>query len=201
MTVLVGDNGSGKSTIVEALAIGAGFNAEGGGHNLRFSTHDTHGGLHEHLKLTWRRRPPWGWFLRAETFYAMATTFATDADHLRAYKDLHVESHGESFLELAQDRFQSPGFYVFDEPESALSIQGQMVLARIVYESVAQGSQFVIATHSPFLAAYPGAALYELSDVGIAPATFDDLASTTLWRRLLDDPARFYAPLLADDEP
>ena len=199
MTVLVGDNGTGKSTIVEALAVVADFNVEGGGRNLQFTTHSTHSALHEHLAPQWRRRPPWGWFLRAETFYGMASHIADDPEQVAYFPRLHEESHGESFLDLAQERFQEPGFYILDEPEAALSIQGQMILARLMYESMGVGSQFVVATHSPFLMAYPDAALYELSPNGIEPIAFADLTAVNLWRRFFDDPANYYRPLLADD--
>lgn len=202
VTVLVGDNGTGKSTIVEALALVADFNAEGGGRNLRFATHSTHSALHEHLSPRWKKRPAWGWFLRAETFYGMASHIARDKGDkglAEVFPDLHEESHGESFLDLAQERFQQPGFYILDEPEAALSMYGQMILARLISESTTAGAQFVIATHSPFLMAYPQAAIYELTATGIERTVFDDLPAVTLWRRFLDDPARYYQRLLQAD--
>jgi predicted ATPase len=199
VTVLVGDNGTGKSTIVEALALVAEFNAEGGGRNLRFATRSTHSSLHEHLAPRWKKRPAWGWFLRAETFYGMASHISRDNDLGEVFPDLHEESHGESFLDLAQERFQQPGFYVLDEPEAALSMRGQMVLARLIAESTTAGAQFVIATHSPFLMAYPQAAIYELTATGIERTAFDDLPAVALWRRFLDDPASYYERLLGDD--
>jgi predicted ATPase len=199
VTVLVGDNGTGKSTIVEALAITAGFNAEGGGRNLRFETHSTHSTLHEYLAPRWRTRPAWGWFLRAETFYGMASHIANDRELVPIFPDLHEESHGESFLDLAQQRFQQAGFYLLDEPEAALSMQGQMVLARLISESTQSGAQFVIATHSPFLMGYPNAAIYELTTTGIEATEFDDLPAIALWRRFLNDPRHYYSRLLRDD--
>ena len=203
ITVLAGDNGSGKSTVVEALAVAAGFNPEGGSRNLRFATNDTHSSLHERLVLEWTSRPSWGWFLRAETFYGMATHIEADDDpyggiaHL--FPDLHARSHGESFLSLIESRCIGPGLYLFDEPESALSIQGQMALSAIVGASVAAGGQFVIATHSPLLMALPGARLHELdAETGIAEVDLDDLTSTALWRRFFADPASFHARLLPE---
>ncbi len=196
VTVLSGDNGSGKSTIVEAIAVTAGFNAEGGSRNLRFATESTHSDLHRHLSLRWRGQHQWGWFLRAESFYSMATHVQRDVDLRGSFPDLHGVSHGESFLDLALGRFMRPGLYILDEPEAALSIHGQMVLARLIRESVDVGGQFIVATHSPFLLAYPGAVVYELDDDGIITASFDDLAATTLWRRFLDDPDHFYRQLL-----
>jgi predicted ATPase len=198
VTVLAGDNGTGKSTIVEALAIVADFNAEGGGRNLRFATQSTHSALHEHLVPQWKKRPSWGWFLRAETFYGMASHIARDPELDEVFPDLHDESHGESFLDLAQERFQRPGFYVLDEPEAALSIQGQMILARLISESTQAGAQFVIATHSPFLMGYPHASIYEMTATGIEPVLFDDLPAVALWRRFLNDPELYYQRLLED---
>ena len=199
VTVFAGDNGTGKSTIVEAFAVMTGFNVEGGGRNLRFTTHATHSALHEHLVPKWRRQPKWGWFLRAETFYGMASHIARDSALADGFPDLHEESHGESFLDLAFERFQNPGFYLLDEPESALSMQGQMTLARLVSESVAAGSQFVIATHSPFLMRFPDASIYQFTMDGIEPCEFDDLPAVDLWKRFFTDPTSYYERLLADD--
>lgn len=204
VTVLAGDNGTGKSTIVEAIAVAAGFNAEGGSRNLRFNTFDTHSPLHEQLTLSWNSRPRWGWFLRAETFYGMASHIAADDDPYggvaHIFPDLHNRSHGESFLDLARSRFTGRGLYMLDEPESALSNRGQMELIAVMAESLAQGSQFIISTHSPLLMAYPGAALYELdAEVGIEPTSFDDLEATNLWRRFFNDPASFYKMILDPD--
>jgi predicted ATPase len=201
VTCLVGDNGTGKSTIVEALAVAAGFNPEGGSRNLRFATHGTHSELHHHLELVWNERPRWGWFLRAETFYGLATHVATDD---RAYgvgvlfPDLHGESHGESFIELAVDRFRAAGFYLMDEPESALSLIGQLKLLRVMHDSCAAGSQFVVATHSPVLLAFPGATIVELTDEGLEVHPYDDVEVVQLWRRFLDDPPSFLDPLFSD---
>lgn len=200
VTVIAGDNGSGKSTLIEAMAVAAGFNAEGGSRNLMFRTHDTHSSLADHLSLRWNHRPRWGWFLRAETFYGMATHISQD-DHpdeglAAIFPDLHNQSHGETFLALAHSRFTGKGLYIFDEPEAALSIQGQMQLAAIMRDSIAKGSQFIVSTHSPFLMAYPGAAVYQTdAEVGIERSSFDALRSTTLWRRLLTNPAAVYSSL------
>jgi predicted ATPase len=202
VTVLVGDNGTGKSTIVEGLAVASGFNAEGGGRNLRFSTHGTHSELHEHLQLRWSTRPNWGWFLRAETFYGMATHIETD-DPMHGvaslFPDLHRESHGESFLDLALSRFLHPGLYVLDEPEAALSLQGQWKLLSIMHAAVGLGAQFVLATHSPALMALPDARLYELDDAGVRLTRYDDLAVVQLWRRFLDHPESVLHHLLDDE--
>ena len=195
VTVLVGDNGTGKSTVVEAIAVATGFNAEGGGRNLRFATHATHSELHEHLVLRWSTRPQWGWFLRAETFYAMASAIATDVPGFGVsalFPDLHGESHGESFLDLALSRFLRPGLYILDEPEAALSLQGQWKLLRIMQMAVDAGAQFILATHSPALMAFPDARLFELDETGIHTAQYDDLEVVQLWRRSSTIPAPSY---------
>lgn len=198
VTVLVGDNGTGKSTIVEALAVATGFNAEGGGRNLRFETHATHSALHDHLVLTWHQRPRWGWFLRAETFYGMASVIAQDGELQDKSPDLHGGSHGESFLGLATSRFRQAGLYLFDEPESALSLQGQLGLMGLMQEACAAGAQFVVATHSPVLMAYPGATIVELDASGAHRCAYDDTVTVQLWRRFLDDPPSFLGRVLAD---
>jgi predicted ATPase len=207
VTVLVGQNGSGKSTLIEAIAVAAGFNAEGGSSNLRFTTMSTHSELSRHLTMNWNRRPRWGWFLRAETFYGMASHIAHDSEVdergrplgvAGMFPDLHAQSHGESFLRLIESRFGDAGFYVMDEPESALSFQGQLGLLRFMRDAVAAGSQFVIATHSPVLMRMPGATIYELDD-GIAARDYDDLTVVELWRRFMNAPERILDSLLADE--
>jgi predicted ATPase len=202
VTCLVGDNGTGKSTIVEALAVAVGFNAEGGGRNLRFATHATHSDLHEHLELVWNERPRWGWFLRAETFYGLASHVVQDNDPWwgvdALFPDLHGGSHGESFIDIALARFRAAGFYLLDEPESALSLVGQLRLLRIVHDSCSAGSQFVVATHSPLLMAFPGATIIELDEYGAHQRDYDDVEVVGLWRRFLADPGSFLGPLLAD---
>ena len=198
VTVLTGDNGTGKSTIVEAIAVAAGFNAEGGSRNLQFATQDTHSSLADELVLEWERTPRWGWFLRAESFYGMATHIEADPYLVDTFPRFHHRSHGESFLDLAAARFTGAGLYILDEPESALSIQGLIALASVMSDSLAKGSQFIVSTHSPFLMAFPGARLYNLDrDSGVTEAAFEDLDSVSLWRRLLADPASFYRRLEA----
>lgn len=197
VTVLAGDNGSGKSTLIEAIAVAAGFNPEGGSRNLMFETFDTHSPLHDHLVLRWDARPKWGWFLRAETFYGMASHITQDDDPAAGlahiFPDLHNRSHGESFLALAESRFTGTGLYMLDEPESALSVQGLGRLINIMRRSAERGSQFIVSTHSPLLMAYPGAAVYELdAEHGVEPRNFEDLTSTVLWRRFFDNPEAFY---------
>lgn len=199
VTVFVGDNGTGKSTLIEAIAVATGFNAEGGGRNLTFETHATHGDLHDHLDLRFGRRPANGWFLRAETFYGMATRIATDTGQFGIagyFPDLHGRSHGQSFLDLMQQRFVGPGVFIMDEPESALSFHGQLQLMALMTDVLADRSQFVIATHSPLLMAFPGARILSFDDGAIREVSYDDLPVVMLWRRFLDAPEHFLAALL-----
>lgn len=202
VTVFVGDNGTGKSTLVEALAVAAGFNAGGGSRNLQFETFATHSELASSLRLRWTRRPAWGWFLRAETFYGMATHIHRDNDPLwgvaALFPDLHHRSHGESFLTLIDSRMGVDGLYLLDEPESALSFHGQLKLLASMHDACADGAQYVIATHSPVLMAYPGAVIYEFDDDGVRRVDYDDVAVVGLWRSFLDEPNRFFHHLFDD---
>jgi predicted ATPase len=208
VTLFVGDNGTGKSTLVEALAIAAGFNAEGGSRNLQFETYATHSELAAALKLRWAKRPRWGWFLRAETFYGMATHIHRDDEVddrgkplgvAGMFPDLHHRSHGESFLTLIDSRMSDDGLYLLDEPESALSFHGQLKLLATMHDACRNGAQYIIATHSPLLMSYPGAAIYELDDDGAHKVAYDDVTIVGLWRSFLDHPDRYFRHLFDDD--
>jgi predicted ATPase len=189
VTVLVGENGSGKSTLIEAIAVAAGFNPEGGSFQARFSTAPTHSRLCDQLRLVWSPRLAPGWFLRAESFYNVASyRDATPGGPMPSY---HEMSHGESFLEVARDWFREPRLFVLDEPEAALSFTGQLALVQAMLDGVAGGAQFLLATHSPLLTAYPGARLYELTGDGVAERSYDDLQVVGMWRNFLDAPERF----------
>jgi predicted ATPase len=189
VTVVVGENGSGKSTLVEAIAIAAGFNPEGGSFQVRYEGDPTHSPLARHLRLIWSTRLEAGWFLRAESFYKVAS-FRDDlpGPPLPSY---HRMSHGESFLEVAQSWFSEPRLFVLDEPEAALSFTGQLALVQAMLDGLAAGAQFILATHSPLLMAFPGALLYELDDSGLTARSYDELAVVGLWRNFLEAPERF----------
>ena len=173
VTFIVGENGTGKSTILEAIATSYGFNPEGGTKNFNFSTMSTHSELYKYLKLVKGvRRPEDGFFLRAESFYNVATNI-DELDKLGrgpriidSYggHSLHEQSHGESFLSVFINRFRGKGLYILDEPEAALSPSRQMAMLARLHELVQQDSQFIIATHSPIIMSYPDAIIYELSD-------------------------------------
>jgi len=205
VTFLVGDNGTGKSTIVEAVADAMGFAAEGGEYErpgeLPAVPRATLGGaLAPVLSGT---RPRNGYFLRAESFFNVASfvdaggVFSPDRS---IYGDvpLHEQSHGQAFLAVAANRFGGDSLYVLDEPEAALSVSGALALLAIVVRAARAGAQFVIATHSPVLLACPGARIYELDGGGIAPCEYDELETVRLTRGFLDAPDRFIHAALDD---
>lgn len=205
VTFLCGENGTGKSTVLEALAVAAGCNPEGGGRNFRFSTAATHAGLHAHLRLTrgaLRERDCF--FLRAESFYNVATEIQRLDEQggfspplINAYggKSLHAQSHGESFLSLVLNRFGGQGLYFLDEPEAALSAARQLTLLAALHELCAQGSQFFIATHSPLLLAYPEAEIFVLDGRGLIPTRYEDTEPYRITKAFLDAPGRMLQEL------
>jgi predicted ATPase len=202
VTYLIGENGSGKSTLIEALAIAAGLNPEGGSRNFSYATRPSHSGLGQALRLIRNaRRPKTDFFLRAESFFTAATYLESLPERpLKAYggKSLHEQSHGESFLALILNRFGPDGLYFLDEPEAALSAQNCLTCLRRMHELVEEGSQFVVATHSPILLAYPGATIYECNDEGLRQIEFEEAESVRLTRGFLETRERFLERLLAD---
>jgi predicted ATPase len=209
VTYFVGENGAGKSTLIEALAIAWGFNPEGGSRNFRFGTRESHSPLHKHLRLTRTpRRARDGFFLRAESYFNVATHIEELDDEeggppiIASYggRSLHEMSHGQSFLALLENRFGGHGFYVLDEPEAALSPNRQLAFLARLHRLVLQESQFVIATHSPIILAYPDALIYELSERGVETVAYDDLEHVHVTRNFLNRRKTFLDVLLADDE-
>lgn len=202
VTYLVGENGSGKSTLIEAIAVAAGFNPEGGSRNFSFSTRDSHSALGSALRLVRNaRRPKTDFFLRAESFFTAASYLeALPENPLAAYggDSPHEQSHGESFLALLVNRFGPDGLYLLDEPEAALSAQNCLTCLRRMHELVEQGSQFVVATHSPILLAFPGATIYECGDDGLRRIEYEEAESVRLTRGFLESRERFLERLLAD---
>jgi predicted ATPase len=200
VTMLTGENGSGKSTLIEAIAVAAGFNAEGGSRNMNHATRASHSRLHEHLHLVHDGRGMRdGWFLRAESFYNLATHVEQLGD-VSGYGEvpLHAQSHGESFLSLLEHRFSGHGLYILDEPEAALSVRGLLALIRRMHDLVADGSQFVVSTHSPILLAYPGARVYALDEDGIHETPWQETDVVELTRSFLADRGRFLHYLFQD---
>jgi len=176
VTYFVGDNGTGKSTLLEALAVASRFNAEGGTQNFSFGTRETHSTLHEYLRVArGAQRPNMGFFLRAESFYN-AATYIDEVGVSNSYggASLHEMSHGESFWTLLMEKFSAKGLYLLDEPEAALSPSRQLAALVRIDELVKKGSQFIIATHSPILMAYPDARIYLFSGGAIREVAYED---------------------------
>ena len=179
VTFFVGENGSGKSTLLEAIAIAYGFNPEGGTRNYSFSTYDSHSELCSAIRLSKGiRHAGWGYFLRAESFYNVATK---EEEYSRGPggkpQHYHEKSHGESFLALAQNSFKANGLYLLDEPEAALSPQRQLTLLMEIERCVKEESQFIIVTHSPILLGLPGAEILSFDEGRIHPCTYEETDS------------------------
>jgi predicted ATPase len=206
VTTFVGENGSGKSTLLEAIAVAWGFNAEGGSINFNFSTRASHSLLLEFLKLErGLKRPKDGFFLRAESFYNVASEIerldavpgvGTKIGAAYGARSLHEQSHGESFLALVMERFRGNGLYILDEPEAALSPTRQMALLVRIHDLVAAGSQFIVATHSPILLAYPTAAIWSLEVDGLKQVEYESTEHYQVSRRFLLDHRRAVWELL-----
>lgn len=190
VTLLVGENGTGKSTVVEAVAMAFGLAPEGGTRHAAEGTRPTESPLHQWITLERAPGAPrWGLFLRAETMHGYFTrqeSFATTRD-----PRFHEMCHGESFLEVLRTRFDSPGLYCLDEPEAALSCGAQIALVGTLHDLAGAGTQVLCATHSPLLAALPGARLLEVGDWGIRETRWKDLELVDHWRRYLDEPMRY----------
>jgi predicted ATPase len=205
VTFFVGENGTGKSTILEAIAVAYGFNPEGGSKNFSFSTAESHSGLYDYIKLVKGfRKPRDGFFLRAESFFNVAS-YIDEADRepcraariIGAYggKSLHEQSHGESFFALFQNRFKGNGLYILDEPEAALSPSRQMSLIVRMRDLVDAGSQFIIATHSPIIMAYPGAYIYEISD-GLNRVSYEETENFQIMRAFVNNTDKMIRELM-----
>jgi predicted ATPase len=211
VTFFVGENGSGKSTLLEAIAVACGFNAEGGSRNFSFGTRASHSELHRFLRVSkGHPRPLDGFFLRAESFFNVATEIEKlDAEPGNAppigpaygTRALHEQSHGESFLALLLNRFHGHGLYFLDEPEAALSPNRQLSVLTRIHDLVQQRSQFLIATHSPILMAYPDSAIYSFSQKGIERIAYEETEHYRITRSFLENPKRMLSILLAPGSP
>ena len=209
VTFFVGENGIGKSTLIEAIAVAMGFNPEGGTLNFNFSTCNSHSELYQSLsviKIVSRRRD--GFFLRAESFYNVAS-YVDELDLqpsmsppiINSYGgvSLHCQSHGESFLALVENRFGGNGIYILDEPEAALSPGGLMRLMVLMRSLVRQNSQFIISTHSPILMAFPDAEVYQLTEHSIESVPYRDTEHFRLTKQFINNPERMLHYLMEEE--
>lgn len=199
ITYFVGENGTGKSTLLEALAISQRFNPEGGTKNYVFATHDTHSELCEAIRVSkGYRKEKWGYFLRAESFYNVATQEEKYSDPKHASAKYHEKSHGESFLSLMQNNLQAEGLYFFDEPEAALSPQRQLTLLMEIYRCAKKGSQFFIATHSPILLGVPDADIFCFDNGSIHLCEYEETESYRVTKMFIDNRQALLRQLLAE---
>lgn len=192
VTFFVGENGSGKSTLLEAIATVVGLPAEGGTAMHQFSTFDSHSNMSDFLQISRPKRPKDMIFFRAESFYTFATFYKEQGG--RRFQDFHEISHGEGFLHLLSG-LKENGLYLMDEPEAALSVQGQITFLGHLKLLVERGSQFIIATHSPIILGFGAGLMYHFSESGIAPTTYRETEHYRLTRDFLLNRER-YAKLL-----
>lgn len=212
VTFLAGENGTGKSTLLEALAVGCGLNPEGGSQNYRFSTYDSHSELSWALRLKrGPHRPQGSYFLRAESFYNVSSQAESYRQsglgeeepelYYRRFggRSFHEQSHGESFLALAQGQFTGGGLYLLDEPEAALSPQRQLTLLILLDRLAREGAQFIIASHSPVLLALPGAEILSFDGGVIHPCDYTQTESYRITSLFIDRREWFLEQLLEED--
>ncbi len=202
ITIFAGENGSGKSTMLEAIAVNYGFNPEGGTRNYNFSTYDSHSQLCNAIRLSrgvnklW-----WGYFLRAESFYNVAT--AEDAysmeDPRGIRQHFHERSHGESFLKLVQSSFKGHGLYLLDEPEAALSPQRQLTLLMEIVNCAKEEAQFIIVTHSPILLGIPGAEILSFDEGQIHPISYEETDSYQVTKLFIENKEQLLRRLLSEN--
>ena len=211
VTFFVGENGTGKSTILEAIALNAGFGPEGGSRNISFKTAEDitylpAEKLSKQLTLSWRQKPKDGYFFRAESFYNVANQLDLIQKESGSFafgsyggKSLHAQSHGESFLSFFSNRLHKEGFFILDEPEAALSPQRQLALLFIINELCkSPNAQFIIATHSPILLAYPGATIYSCDSGNLTAISYAETDHYQITKRFLNNPEYYLNHLFSE---
>ncbi|NHN35310.1 AAA family ATPase [Paenibacillus agricola] len=210
VTYIVGENGMGKSTLMESIAVAWGFNAEGGTQNFSFSTQSTHSNLHEFIRLIrGLHRPRDGFFFRAESYYNLATdierldkeaSFGPPIIDSYGGKSLHEQSHGESFFATFIHRFGGQGLYILDEPEAALSPLRQMAMLARIHDLVQKNSQFIISTHSPILMAYPDSIIYNLTPQGMETMILEETDHYMIMKQFLNNKDKMLKQLFDSGE-
>lgn len=192
VTFLIGENGIGKSTLLEAIAVSYGFNPEGGSKDYFYSTNNSHSDLYKSIVLSKCNYPKDGFFLRAESFYNTASYLDSIGAGRFGGVSLHEQSHGESFLATVQNRFSGNGLYILDEPEAALSPMRLLTLMAEMKYLIDNNSQFIISTHSPILMAFPNATIYEITDKGIESVNYKETEHYQITKSFLDNPERTF---------
>jgi predicted ATPase len=201
VTFFIGENGTGKSTLLEAIAVKCAFSTAGGWKRGMTDDLQPSSDLHQHLTLSRVAYPSDGWFLRAESFHNVATEIdERGIDYGYGGKSLHAQSHGESFLSLLTNRLQGDGIYLFDEPEAALSPQRQLAVLTLLHRLAWHHSQLVIVTHSPILLAYPHAKIYEFSERGVHPIEYQETEHYQVTKDFLNNHDRMLDLLLTPEE-
>jgi len=205
ITIIVGENGTGKSTLLEGIAALAGYDEAGGGKGYRPVDHsralEAMGGrLAQALRAAWLPKITNGWFFRAESFFSVARYLdAVAVESGGAPPDFLSHSHGEGFLRFFEERCDRQGIFIFDEPESALSPSRQIEFLKLLRRMETSGiCQVIMATHSPMLMAYPAAHLLRLSKYGLDPITVAETDHYRLMREFCADPATFIETMLGD---
>lgn len=200
VTFFVGENGSGKSTFLEAIAYQCGFHTAGGSRNNIYEVDASHSALGDYIRLSWMPKISNGFFMRAETFYHFASYLDTLPESIQHYggRSLHEQSHGEAFLSLFNHRFGKKAIYLLDEPEAALSPARQLALLRII-KDLEKDAQFIIATHSPILLGYPDAQILDFDTSPVAEIRYEDTLHYQLTRRFLENRTKVLEELFEDD--